>query len=69
VEFQKLDLNLIAYEIIKGVFFFPFPKVLVLYLLQPKNIRAYKCLCEKLDFYLDFIWNYLCGLKFELNRK
>jgi hypothetical protein len=41
VGFQKLDLNLIAYVIIKGVFFFPFPKVLGLYLLQPKNIRAY----------------------------
>jgi hypothetical protein len=28
VEFQKLDLNLSAYEIIKDVFLFPFPKVL-----------------------------------------
>jgi hypothetical protein len=43
VGFQKLDLNLIAYEIIKGVFFFPFPKVLGLYLFHPINIRAYKC--------------------------
>jgi hypothetical protein len=28
VEFQKLDLNLSAYEIIKDVFLYPFPKVL-----------------------------------------
>jgi hypothetical protein len=28
VEFQKLDLILSAYEIIKDVFLFPFPKVL-----------------------------------------
>jgi hypothetical protein len=28
VEFQKLDLNLSAYEIIKDVFLFRFPKVL-----------------------------------------
>jgi hypothetical protein len=40
VEFQKLDLNLNAYEIIKDVFLFPFPKVLDFQLIQSINIRA-----------------------------
>jgi hypothetical protein len=69
VGFQTLDLNLNAYEIIKDVFLFPFPKVLGLYLFQPINIRIINASVRSWDFYLGFIWIYLCGFKFELDFK
>jgi hypothetical protein len=43
VEFQKMDLNFSAYEIIKDVFLFPFPKVLDFYLFQSIILGLIEC--------------------------